>query len=222
MEPEMNDIFDATPRLFFDIETKANSQALHFMQEPSAPSNYKDPVKIAAYIEEKKAEQVDKAALDPDFGSIVAIGYRSVEGIGKSGETKVLVAETLEQEREIIQEFWKIYDEHHGFSGGYNIIGFDFPYLLRRSMDLNVVVPTLPNLSRYNNYMSLDLMQILYGGSGFKSLKFVVDRYGIDNPLPDLDGSKVSDMDTETLKAYCANDVDMTVALYELMHGVYF
>lgn len=222
MTPEMNDIFDATPRLFFDIETKANSQALHFMQEPSAPSNYKDPVKIAAYIEEKKAEQIDKAALDPDFGSIIAIGYKIVRGVGDSDETVVLVAETPEQEKEIIQEFWKLYDEHYGFSAGYNIIGFDFPYLLRRSMDLNVVVPIIPNLSRYNNRMSLDLMQILYGGSGFKSLKFVVDRYDIDNPLPDLDGSKVSDMDIETLKAYCANDVDMTVALYELMDGVYF
>lgn len=218
----MTDIFTTIPRVFFDIETKANSKALHFMQEPSAPSNYKDPVKIAAYIEEKKAEQIDKAALDPDFGSIIAIGYKIVRGVGDSDETVVLVAETPEQEKEIIEKFWEVYSKCIGRSGGYNIIGFDLPYLMRRSMDLNILVPIVPNLNRYQKDDTLDLMQILYGGSGFKSLKFVAQRYNLDNPLPDLDGSKVADMDIETLKAYCANDVNLTVGLFELMDGIYF
>jgi len=55
-----------------------------------------------------------------------------------------------------------------------------------------------------------------------KGLKWVCKRYGIDNPLPDLDGSMVQDMDIETLRAYAANDVKLVQALYKKMSGVYF
>jgi hypothetical protein len=44
--------------LIIDVASTAIDNAAGFMEEPSAPKNYSDPVKIAAYIAEKKAERV--------------------------------------------------------------------------------------------------------------------------------------------------------------------
>ena len=52
------------------------------MQVPSAPSNYKDEDKIAAYIAEKQAESLKTAALDPDYGKIIAIAFSWVDSTG--------------------------------------------------------------------------------------------------------------------------------------------
>jgi hypothetical protein len=48
-------------------------------------------------------------------------------------------------------------------------------------------------------------MAILYNWRTARGLKWVCKRYGIDNPLPDLDGSKVAEMDRETLRKYLDN-----------------
>jgi len=77
-------------------------------------------------------------------------------------------------------------------------------------------------MAKYRTEPTIDLMGILYNWGQAKSLKWVCKRYGINNPLPDLDGSKVKDMDAETLRAYSANDVYLVVQLYEKMQGVYF
>jgi hypothetical protein len=65
-------------------------------------------------------------------------------------------------------------------------------------------------------------MMVLYNWSGYKSLKFVAERYGLDNPLPELEGSQVENMDAETLKLYVENDVSLVYQLYQKMNGIYF
>lgn len=205
--------------LFFDIETEANKHALEFMPEPNAPANYKDPEKIKAYIEDKKAEQSKTAALDPDYGEIIAISYQ----YGVGGELATLLASELEGgEAELISRFWRAYADANGRSCGYNIMGFDLPYLMRRSFSLRIMPSVKPFLAKYRTDPTLDLMAVLYNWGQAKGLKWVCKRYGMQNNLPDLDGSQVAEMDAETLKAYCANDVDLVVALYQRMHGIYF
>lgn len=203
--------------LFFDIETTANFDALQFMPEPSAPSNYKDADKIAAYIADKKSEQMQSAALDADYGRIIAIGTR----MGGQTVTHLVGDPETPTENDLISWFWRLHSEAYS-TCGYNIIGFDYPYLLRRSMDLHIPVVHRPNLAKYQTTGVIDLMGILYNWGQAKGLKFVCKRYGIENPLPDLDGSMVETMDPETLRKYCGNDVDMTARLYERMAGVYF
>jgi len=203
--------------LFFDIETHANFDAIGFMPAPSAPSNYKDAEKIAAYIAEKKAEQVQSAALDPDYGQIIAISMRR----GVDGQNITYLSSEI-GEKELIQAFWEEYNQAYGSVCGYNIIGFDLPYLMRRSMELNIQIGSIPNLQKYKTSPINDLMGVLYNWQQAKGLKFVCRRYGIHNPLPELDGSMVESMDAETLKAYCANDVHLVVELFKRMNGVYF
>jgi len=93
---------------------------------------------------------------------------------------------------------------------------------MRRSFDLGVKASIIPSLAKYRLEPTIDLMGILYNWGAAKGLKWVCKRYGIDNPLPDLDGSMVQDMDAETLRAYAANDVKLVQALYKKMSGIYF
>lgn len=202
--------------LFFDIETKANPVTLKFMEQPTAPGNYKDPDKIQAYIDNKMVEMVEKAALDADYGQIVAIGYKEDDQDIQS----MIIAEMSEEE--MLKTFWEKYRVHGGNSCGYNIIGFDLPYMMRRSFELGIHVPLIPYLNKYQVAPTCDLMGILYGWSSAKNLKWVVERYGLDNPLPELEGSQVAEMDNETLKAYVENDVYITYQLWQKMSGVYF
>ncbi len=207
------------PILFFDIETSANPDAIALLPEPSAPANYKDAEKIALYVAEKKSEQVAQAPLDADLGRVIAISLQN----GLEGPLEVHLAGDLETrtEGELIGWFWAAYAAAEGRSCGYNIAGFDLPYLLRRSFDLGIPVPIQPRLAKFQTEPTTDLMAILYNWGPARGLKWVCKRYGIPNPLPELDGSQVVRMDPETLRRYAGNDVRLVVDLYRRMCGVY-
>lgn len=215
-------------RLFFDIETAINPDAIDLMPEPAAPANLKDPEKIAAAIEEKRREMIEKAALDADFGRILSIGYSTGDGDG----IHVMVNEDVypdtfpynRSEEQMLKAFWDRFKECNGACVGYNILGFDLPYLMRRSMALGIKLPFIPNLAKFRTEPITDLMMILYnwGSDKYKSLKQVAKLYGIENGAPGVDGSTVAKLDPDQLITYQISDVQMVMSLYEKMNGVYF
>jgi predicted PolB exonuclease-like 3'-5' exonuclease len=207
------------PILFFDIETSVNPEAVALLPDPSAPANYKDADKISQYITEKKAEQLAQAPLDADLGKVIAISLQ--RGLENAVEVRLTGDEETRTEPELIRWFWDAFASCEGRCCGYNIIGFDLPYLLRRSFDLGISVPLQPQLARFRSEPTIDLMAILYNWGTARGLKWVCKRYGIENPLPELDGSKVAEMERETLRKYAANDVHLVIELYKRMCGVY-
>ena len=235
-------------RIFIDIETSANPEACAFMPEPiiEAPGNYKDPEKIAAYIVEKteaaKASALDKAALDADYGQILSIGFGRFDGqdreitivyvVGEIWKTEELenedgtiyLHEEYLTETSLLEYFWKNFQKVNGNCIGYNILGFDLPYILRRSMALGVKVPVIPNLAKFRTEPVTDLMAILYnwGSDRYKGLKQVCKIYGIPNSCPDFDGSMVKNMTSNQLREYQESDIKLTMALYQRMNGIYF
>jgi len=208
------------PVLFFDIETTANPDAIALLPDPSAPANYKDADKIAQYVSEKKAEQIAQAPLDADLGKVIAIAMQF--GVENQVEVSLAGDPETRSETELIKWFWSAYARADGRSCGYNIIGFDLPYLLRRSFELGITVPIIPRLAKFQIEPTIDLMGILYNWGTPRGLKWVCKRYGIENPLPELNGSQVAEMDRETLRKYAGNDVYLAVELYKRMRGVYF
>ena len=208
---------NASALLFFDIETTARKDAGDLIQVKS-PSNYKDPDKIAAYVAEKKAEQLALAALDPDLAVVRAIAWRH----GVESWTTTQLANTIQEEAAAICAFWEAFAATNGRCCGYNVIAFDLPFLMRRSMELKIPLPLIPNLARYRSEPVVDLFCLLYNWNPGKGLKWVVKRYGLDNPLPELNGAGVAEMDDETVRRYVANDVYLVAQLYQRMAGVYF
>ena len=204
-----------------------------------APANYKDPVKISEYIAEKtaaaKAELVSRAALDPDYGKILSIGYAlgpdlpisttlvgdkiCVEWDEKTGEE---VAYREITETDVLKEFWGFFARCNGCCVGFNILSFDLPYLMARSMYLDVRVPFVPNLAKFRCDPVTDLYAIRYNWGPGKGLKQMAKLLGITPLCPDVDGSKVKDMDHQELRTYQVSDVDLVQQLFKRMNGVYF
>ena len=60
--------------IILDIETVAIDGAADLAEPVTAPANWKDPAKIAAYVAEKQAEQTSRAALYPWTARVVAVG----------------------------------------------------------------------------------------------------------------------------------------------------
>ena len=205
--------------LFFDIETAANPDALVFLPEPTAPANYKDADKIAQYVTEKKAEQVQQAPLDADLGKVIAISMQ--RGLENAAEVYLTGDLETPDEKALLHCFWSSFAQMDGRVCGYNILGFDLPYLLRRSFALDIDIPLLPRLAKYQTEPIIDLMGILYNWGNARGLKWVCRRYGILNELPDLDGSQVASMDRDTLRKYARNDLTLLIELYKRMCGVY-
>ena len=146
--------------LFFDIETSANPEAVALLPEPTAPANYKDADKITQFVTEKKADQIAQAPLDADLGRVISISLQS--GLENAVEAHLTGDEDTRTEADLIRWFWDAFANCDGRSCGYNIIGFDLPYLLRRSFDLGIAVPLQPQLARFRIEPTTDLMAILY------------------------------------------------------------
>ena len=197
--------------IVLDIETYPLDDAAEFLEEFTAPANYKDPEKIASYIADKRAEAIAKCALDLDLCRIVAIGVDDLQG-------NIVVAEAHDEvdERTVLLKFWN--DWYESPTIGFNSLGFDLPVLIRRSQYLGVPTPNI-SLDRYRT-PHIDLMERLSfnGKLRARGLAFYCKRFGIafDDPTKGADiGDLVRGGKWEEVAAHCAADLKKTRALAE-------
>lgn len=199
------------PRMVIDIETYSLAEAAQFIEEPSAPANYKDPEKIAAYVAEKRIENLSRCALDVDLCRIVALGTQNTE----TGAIVVTTAHDDATERDMLEGFW------HDTAGcnyiGFNILGFDLPVLMRRSLYLGLNYFRQTPVDRYKTPHS-DLMEILSfnGKLKYRGLDFYCRRFGIaiadETSGADIDALVKAD-DWVGVEAHCRADVVKTALL---------
>lgn len=206
-------------RVIFDIETVPLHDAADYIDTDgfAAPSNWKDPIKIAANIDEQKASAISKAALDVDLCRIVAMGWQ----VEDESEPTVHLLKTAdpEQEASLLRQFWDVLDERP--TVGKNSLGFDLPVLLRRSLYLGVQAPMV-SLDKYRT-PHIDLQQLLTFNGTIKptrSLDFYCKRFklGIDDTVSGKDiGDLVKAEKWDLVAAHCRADVLKTKALAERM-----
>ncbi len=153
----------------WDIETGADTERALKIIPDFDPSEVKvgnlKPENAAAKIAEAQANHqanwLDKAALRPETGRVLAIGILDSEGenlLHINNAADPATAESL-----IIETFWDTFDKTYKANGqlwaGYNSNSFDLPFLIIRSRILGVrVPPDLRNGRYFNNRMFLDLM----------------------------------------------------------------
>ena len=114
--------------IFLDIETAPlpAEEIEAFAPEFAAPSNYKDAEKIAANIAEQKLAWLERAALSPLTGRVLAIGLMEDGGDEVTihhGEDEAALLEALLEDAG---------DFTDGPLVGWNVKGFDLPFLSRR------------------------------------------------------------------------------------------
>lgn len=206
--------------MVMDLETVAIDGAGSLVEPVSAPANYKDPVKIAAYIEEAQKAQIEKAGLYPWTARVIAMGWCH-EG---DDAVTVRVVNGDAAEKDLLTEFWsRVWDGRTGSVEPlvtFNGRGFDLPVLMVRSRLLGVSHPAL-NVDKYRSPHP-DLMQILTfnGAIPARSLKWFAQRFGL-NTDDAFSGKEIAqlveDQNWDAIKSHCESDVTLTRQLAERM-----
>jgi hypothetical protein len=209
--------------LVLDIETAPIANAADFLpvDECAAPSNYTDPVKIAAYIEKEQRKLVASATLDLDLARIVAIGTWTRE----CERPAVITLQDEDGERIALEtlaaRLRPARDGNNAHLITFNGSRYDLPLLMRRARYLGVRFPEI-NLDRYKS-PHFDLYELLTNRGALKahSLRWYFRRLDyVDlleaDPLEkgggDV-GKAIAEGRWDDVAAHCRCDIEGTVRL---------
>lgn len=179
--------------IFLDIETRPKPLAdlQKIMPEFTAPANWKDPEKIAANIAEQQAKFIEKAALSPLTGTVESYGYYD-----DKDDHYACGDVDSQPEAILLATIWQRLTDHDAFTEdvyGWNLCGFDLPFIIKRSWANRVKVPsTALEWYRGRSYLNghfKDLMQFFCIGSDERYMKLdaACDMLGLEKKV-DLDG----------------------------------
>ncbi len=220
--------------IVFDVETGPLAESeLSALLPPFDPAevktgNIKDPEKVAAKIAEAEASQrrefFDRAALDPLTGRVVAIGMLVFpEGGGQrsevGGEDGRCVIIGHDDEAQTLREFWQHTQAEMGRMNpmiGFNIFGFDLPFLFRRSWKRRVPIPFGLRRGRYWGDQLIDLRDTWQLGDrqARGSLDSIAKHLGVG--AKNGGGKAFAELwraDRKQAEAYLRNDLDLTVKI---------
>jgi len=170
------------------------------------------PIQLDGY-EDKEDEEKQKL-INPIDSRVVAIGVKRADA-----EPIILMNYS---EKQMLEEFWKIFGEFKKASSGNTIVGFniksfDIPFLVTRSFINKVKI--------YPFYIKeiIDLREYLTGfrfGKSRGTLKEFGEAIGVEL-IEDTDGSKIAFLckseDFEKIKEYLLKDLELTEKVHKMM-----
>jgi predicted PolB exonuclease-like 3'-5' exonuclease len=218
--------------IVFDLETGPLAEGeLSALLPPFDPAevktgNLKDPAKIAEKIAEAEMNHrrdfVERAALDPLTGRVIAIGMVLVDGGQDYKEGKFSII-GHEDEARMLREFWELTRGEMGRLNpmiGFNILNFDLPFLIRRSWKHRVAVPFGIRRGRYWGDQVVDLRELWklgdYQARG--SLDSVARHLGVGGK--NGDGKAFAELwqsDRPKAEAYLRNDLELTAKVADAL-----
>jgi DNA polymerase elongation subunit (family B) len=222
--------------IVFDIETGPLPETELLAMLPAfdpaevKTGNIKDPEKVAAKIAEAKASHerdfIDRAALDPLTGQVIAIGVMACDA---SGETKPVYSAgefsiiAYENEADTLRGFWELLDGEMGRLNpliGFNICNFDLPFLFRRSWKHHVPVPYGLRRGRYWGDQVIDLRDIWQLGDrqARGSLDSIAKHLGVGAKNGEgKDFARLWQTDRKQAEAYLQNDLVLTAKVADAL-----
>ena len=224
--------------IVFDLETGPLAESeLSALLPPFDPAevktgNLKDPAKIAEKIAEAEANHrrdfIERAALDPLTGRVVAIGVLLAEchheditaSLAKRGKFFII---GHDDEARTLREFWEIARGEMGRLNpmiGFNIFNFDLPFLIRRSWKHRVPVPFGIRRGRYWGDQLVDLRDAWQLGDrqARGSLDSIARHLGVG--AKNGDGKAFAELwqsDRQKAEAYLRNDIDLTAKVADAL-----
>lgn len=193
--------------IVIDIETVPNEDLIELLPTPSPNGVLKDPAKIEADIEKKKAEQIQKMALDGLWGKVACIGYRS------EFANEVHIAD----EREMLEKFVAITCDKRVVT--YNGKGFDIPFIAKRCAILGIKPLGMFDrwINKYDNERHLDIMYAWCGNNKYEKLETLA-KVILGEEKEEFDVGTISeclktDTGRELLRRYCQKDCELTYKL---------
>lgn len=170
-------------------------------------------------------EEFRKTACDANLGRILCIGYSEqnergqITAHGCFGYRKA-TGDFESDESAILAEFWQFLGGFNASTDliiGHNILNFDLPFIVQRSIIKNVRPTVNFYFGKYKSAPIFDTMREWdcwkWGDS--TSLKKLAFALGLENPkTEDIDGSKIYDAYLEgrfeEIYRYCMRDVKTT------------
>lgn len=202
--------------LILDLETRADPTILddaafweRRRSKLEAPSNYKDPVKIAAYVDDALATEKAKCALSPLTGLIACVGLQRWE----ESEAQVLTVEQPHRqgEQDLLQALIANWPDDPRLIVGWNARQFDLPFLIAR---LAIHKLTLPWLPVPKNYRQVVELRDMFTNGDLSSWQFAMG-----GGFKDVDGEDLLELPIDELAAHCKADIEWTT---ELAHRTQF
>ncbi len=182
-----------------------------------------DAPRILAEAEEAHfASCTAKAALSAVLGRVRAIGCLGTE----NGQWSIQYAHTDGEELLALNKFWQKYlacRRDNRLMVGFNICGFDLPFMVRRSWLLGVPVPdTLITNDRYYDRVMVDLLAKWKCGNYGDSIRLgalaqFFDVGGKPDGVSGADFARLLDEDPDAAEQYLLNDLRMTAACAQRM-----
>lgn len=209
-----------SPLLIFDIETRPYSvervRELELLPRLKL-GNTKDPEKIKEKEAAHEADAMEKAALDPTISEVCAVGWH------RPGLTWVTTVDPVSlTERDLIEGIFAEINLTINAMGricGFNIIGFDLPYLIRRAMILGIPWPThLRHNNRWDQQHIVDLMEVWQLGDRQSSISLdrLAKALGVGKKSGNgKDFHKLLATDPQAAVAYLENDLKLTAQCAE-------
>lgn len=192
--------------LVIDIETISLPDAP--IPEFSAPANLKDPEKIRAAIEQKRADWLADGALHAERGQVVLIGMQGEDN------TPTYFGGSGEPESELLKVVWDRVDRLSPVIG-FNLHRFDLPFLIRRSWINGVHVPmgSIFQRGRIDENRWIDLLKVWQCGDRqeYISLDMLARTLlGRGKEGTRADFGKLWAEDRQKAIDYCKADVQLT------------
>jgi hypothetical protein len=164
-----------------------------------------DPVKIAASIAGKREKWIEKAALSPVTGRIVAVGI-----LQEDGQQQLHI--DMEDEGGLLMYFWRYYLANLTTDMvGFNCKNFDLRFIYLRCIALDVPIPATFRPSRYFDDRFIDLMEEYQCGdrTEYISLDMLARWLGVGSKSGD--GAMFYKMNRPDQEKYLAQDLNLTL-----------
>lgn len=208
--------------LIFDIETEPMSELeLQALCPPFDPAkvkmgNVKDPVKVRQRLEDAEANHFTDfcadAALCAGKSRLLAVGLlvKKPQIIWRLESTP---------EKDLLEHVWNFLETDTAI--GFNIFGFDLPYLVRRSWLLGVPIPKACRSGGRFSASFVDIMkewQCQNYRDEFVSLDTLAQMFGVGRKTGSgADFHKLAKADPAAAGEYLTNDLQITKAIAERM-----
>lgn len=203
----------------FDVETIPSTNPLTPLFEEAVANKIK---REQEYTKETNTDELRRRVMgtSPFFGEICVIGYQY-----KDEEPRAIFG----NEKDLLQEFWNKIKDFNGLFVGFNQLGFDAPFIIRRSMK-HGIHPTnkeFLNLKRFSYRPHYDLYMAL---SDWRqpnltvSLEQACEFFGIpSSKTGSIKASQVAEAFQEgrikEIAEYCKRDVQSTRLLFEKVYS---
>jgi hypothetical protein len=206
---------DDKTKIFYDIETYRYAPLADIIigsKEFSAPSNYKDPQKIAENIAEQRARALDKAALHWTTGKVVCICA--------TAETGAVFEYASHDEKAILGDFKDWCNDFQKENGPSCLVGksnhiFDDGFLIGRYMFHRIGFP------QQLVFGTRDINNIFgYGNSHPQQAKLQDYALALCEAKKLANGMDVAGMvdagKWDEIREYCKQDVKLTKEIWEI------